>query len=465
MTPDIEPDIQPHHRTTLSDWTTRLSLRTATGPWFDPIALYALKRWMFPLSRLWAAANAANGDVQAFLEAAPITDPKVDRVRIEDALVLVDEARLTAEATDVHWERTLFSESEINNYELRLAERARRSRRHIFYAARRHFRFLRTSNTPLAKQRVETREVAAERFGHLIANKEPLAGVPQPMPRVEVSHAILRPDVTEQWLRFPSPSKTMNDTATAHVFTPVGVANPPTLIFGHGVCVETEHWKGLLDEVATLVAGGIRVIRPEAPWHGYRTPHGYYGGERIIEVFPSAAIEAFSAAIQEWAVLADWARKTSNGPLAFGGTSLGALTAQCAGEQSKAWPGRLRPDGLFLITHSANLLETIIDGDLTRLWGDPEKAQAMGWDADTAAQYLSLLDPGPYPAVPATNIVSVLGSRDRVTPFASGKDLLDRWGVPDANRFIWWRGHFSVPTTLVHDDAPVRKFCSIMNRL
>ena len=452
-------------RHSLSELTWKWSRRTATGPWFDPIALIALKRWMFPLSRLWAAANAAEGDVDAFLAEVPITQSKFDRDRIQSALALTDEARTVANATDAQWEDVFFGKSDTSNNQRRLAERARRGRRHAFYITRRHFRFLRTNDTPLAKQHVETPEHAAARFGDLLAKKAHLAPAPNPMPSIEVSKILTHTDFNEQWLRFASPSQVMNDTATAHVYSPAGVENPPTLIFGHGVCVEPEHWRGLLDEVATLVAGGVRVIRPEAPWHGYRTPKGHYGGERLIEVFPSAPIDAFSAAIQEWAVLADWAKQTSSGPLAFGGTSLGALIAQRAAHESRHWPGRLAPDGLFLITHSGNILETIMEGDLTRLWGDPEHARAVGWDFETATHYLERLNPGPYTPVPGANIVSVLGSRDRVTPFASGKELLDRWAVPDANRFIWWRGHFSIPTTLVHQPGPVHHFCKVMHRL
>ncbi len=456
---------QPAKRHSLTAWTKHLSRRTATGPWFDPIALFALKRWMFPLSRMWAAANAAHGDVARFVEEVPITKTNLDQARVEDALALTDEARTVAIATDTEWNRVFFGDAETSNVQRTLMERARRGRRHAFYATRRHFRFLRTSEIPLAKQRVITPDAAASQYADLIAGKVQLAPVPIPIPNIEVSRTISRAKVTEHWLRFQSPSSVMNDRATAHVYTPVGVVNPPTLIFGHGICVETEHWRGLLDEVATLVAGGVRVIRPEAPWHGYRTPNGYFGGERLIEVFPSAPIDAFAAALQEWAVLADWAKQTSTGPLAFGGTSLGALMAQRAADESQYWPTRLTPDALLLITHSGNLLEAIMEGDLTRLWGNPEIAQAQGWDEELAARYFDKLNPGPYARVPGKNIVSVLGSRDRVTPFASGKALLDRWAVPEANRYIWWRGHFSIPTSLIHQPEPVHHFCEIMNAL
>lgn len=460
---------QPAPPHSLTVWTRRLSRRTASGPWFDPIALYALKRWLFPLSRLWASAAVSGGDVTRFLDEVPIAAPearvKLDHARIQDALELTAETRLVSGATDAEWDNVFFGDAETSNAQRRLLERARRGRRHAYYAARRHFRFLRTKQIPLAKQVAQTPHDALAYHSDLLAGKVALAPLPDPMPKIEQSRTIARDTVTEHWLRFRSPSTLMDDPVSAHVYTPVGIKNPPTLIFGHGICVEPDHWRGLLDEVATLVAGGVRVIRPEAPWHGYRTPAGYYGGERLIEVFPSSPIDGFSAALQEWAVLADWAKQTSSGPLAFGGTSLGALIAQRAADESRHWPARLVPDALFLVTHTGDLLETILKGDLTRLWGDPEVAQSLGWDEALAERFFGLLNPGPYTQVPGKNIVSVLGSRDRVTPFASGKALLDRWGVPNANRFIWWRGHFSIPTSLIHQHGPVHHFCKLMHQL
>ena len=62
----------------------------------------------------------------------------------------------------------------------------------------------------------------------------------------------------------------------------------------------------------------------------------------------------------------------------------------------------------------------------------------------------------------ARNIVSVLGQYDHVTPFASGLELMDAWQVPAANRFIWKRGHFSVPMTMIRNNKPLHKFREIM---
>ena len=63
------------------------------------------------------------------------------------------------------------------------------------------------------------------------------------------------------------------------------------------------------------------------------------------------------------------------------------------------------------------------------------------------------------------NIITVLGSRDTVTPYASGKALIDDWRVPAENRFIWRRGHFSVPLRMIRDDAPLIRLRDLLERL
>jgi hypothetical protein len=177
---------------------------------------------------------------------------------------------------------------------------------------------------------------------------------------------------------------------------------------------------------------------------------------------PGGLFDAFSGAAQEWAVLAEWARRTSSGPLAYGGTSLGALIAQFAAEKIGARSEALRPDGLFLITHSGRMTDATFQGDMANLLGVSLDAEANGWSRARIEQGLGLLDPSLLPAVKPDKIVTVLGRRDRITPFASGLSLIDSWGVPDENRFVWDRGHFSMPLTMIRNPAPVVRFREVM---
>ena len=225
-------------------------------------------------------------------------------------------------------------------------------------------------------------------------------------------------------------------------------------------CVEFENWHGLIHEANTLCMAGFRVIRLQAPWHGRRTPIGSFGGERLVTHFPVALLDGFAGALQEWAVLADWSRRTSRGPLAFGGTSLGAQMAQLAADCAANGPEHLCPEGLFLVTHCGRMTDATVHGEMIEIFGTAQRqhARAKGWTHELLEAVLGRLDPSPRPPVPLERIVSVIGSRDRVTPFGCAVPLIDAWNVPAANRFIWDRGHFSMPMTLIRNARPVEQF-------
>ena len=40
----------------------------------------------------------------------------------------------------------------------------------------------------------------------------------------------------------------------------------PSLIFLHGIAMETEFWSGLMDPSLPLARRGVRLIRPGGPW-------------------------------------------------------------------------------------------------------------------------------------------------------------------------------------------------------
>ncbi|MEQ1713184.1 MAG: alpha/beta hydrolase family protein, partial [Hyphomicrobium sp.] len=432
-------------------------------PWFDGAALSLLRRYFFPLSRTWAAAHLADGRVEAFAPAGPGTRSPRDTAAAAKALIRFERARATAAALDAAWEHVFFGPHDFPQPYRSETEAARLAHRHAFNATRRHFWRLLGPDVPSVRLAVATPDEVDAVHGAALADAQPSFAPPSAWPPIAVSRTIPGRAGTDCWIRFPSPSARLGDMVTARVYAPIGVANPPTVIFGHGVCVEFDHWQGLVDEVDELVRGGVRVIRPEAPWHGRRTPAGYFGGERLISTFPMGLLDAMTGAVREWSVLAHWARTTSSGPLGFGGTSLGALTAQLAADRSHDWPAALRPEALLLITHCGHVGDAVLDGALTQLWGGPEVAAAKGWTEALARPYFTLLDPGRRPVMASRRIVSVLGRRDVVTPFAGGRDLVERWCVPADNTFLLDRGHFSVPMTLLGDAAPVRRFIAVLS--
>lgn len=462
-------DWRPHQRP--QDPTARLA-RGAMGlllahPYFDRVSLWALTHYFFPLSRLWAAATASEGVPGRFLSEVPLDASGIDLNKVKKSLLPIEAARATAAAADWHWEEAFFGGRKCGPEDLVALEAARRDNHHALNVLRRRFRYLLKHKVPAVRYDIPSPEAVAAEFSAALEDRMPFFAPPDPMPRVETSRRMPGTTGTEFWLRFASPSQHLGDRVYARVHEPDGVKDPPTLIFGHGICVEFDMWRGLVDEVDDLCRMGIRVIRPEAPWHGRRRPAGMYSGEPIVATAPAGPLHAFTGAMGEWSALIDWARQTGKGAVAIGGSSLGALMSLLCADISRYWPDRLRPDAMLLITHCGRQQDAWQDGVLAQIWKPDEAMTAKGWSQEMSGRYLPILDPDrtQTPVMKPENIVSVLGRYDRVTPYRSGLGLLDAWQVPPENRFLWRRGHFSVPMTLIRDTSPLRRFAEIMSRL
>jgi hypothetical protein len=435
-------------------------------PWFDALSLRLLSRWFFPLSRLWAAARMADGSIDRFYREVPMDPvPGMDD-RLREALDRFEGVREAVNAMEARWQEVFFGPDDVAVHHRVAVEAARRDRRHAYNMTRRHFRFLtKGRKIPMINWDTPTPEAVAADYADALRHPETAYAVPDTFPEVTVSRRVPGPVGDEFWIRFASPSARMGDTVYARVYEPTGVVDPPTIVFGHGVCVEFDHWHGLVDEVFELCRMGIRVVRPEAPWHGRRVPDGRYGGEAFIALAPRGALDIFAAELPEWAVMIDWCRRTGNGPVAVGGSSLGALASQLLATRAQSWPERLQPDAMLLITHCGRHEDAAVNGALARTWQIGEAMTAAGWTDDETHKYLSLLDPLDAPVMAPENIVSVLGSKDRVTPFTSGAPLVKKWGLPPENSFIWRNGHFTVPLALTRNPAPLIRFREIMERL
>lgn len=423
-------------------------------PWLDWVILQMLKRLFFPFSRLWAAARAARGDVDAFAQAAPLTRPIRYRAKLTRSLKIFERNRADINSVEYFWQKNFFGDSDLSAAQLTALEEARLHARSRYNATRRHFTHLRLWLATTVYPAFVSPKDFARRYDVEGPEFEDLFAPPSVMPDVETSRSIPTSSGRDYWIRFRSPAAHFDDDVYARVHEPIGVKNPPTMIFGHGICVEFDHWRNLVDPIAMLPRRGIRVIRPEGPWHGRRVPNGYYGGEMFLSSAPLGEFDYFTAQHKEWAVLMNWARKTGDGPVAFGGSSLGAQSAQMAAIRAKDWPEHLRPDALFLMTHCESVGDVATDSDLSDIWGLHEPLHNLGWTKELQKTQLAKLDPKGVPAVPPERIVSVLGRHDRVTHFASGEHLQDKWCLPDENRFNWPCGHFTVPLRLGRDSRP-----------
>lgn len=435
-------------------------------PWFDRFIAYLLERWFFPLSRLWAAARAAGGDVDEFVKHVPLNQPSASqRKKIRHALDYFERCRLKAFSTEQLWHDYYFGEADVPENRLPIVEEMRLDFRTAYNMSRRSFIALRKLVITSVFMDPPTPEQVAERFGANGESVESLFSLPAQFPEVEISRSLPTATGRDCWLRFPSPSQTLDDLVYARVHEPVGIENPPTLIFGHGICVEFDHYHQLIDEVTELTRMGVRVIRPEAPWHGRRVLPGHYGGEQLLSTTPDSMFNFLSAQHQEWATIINWARTTSTGPVAIGGSSLGAQTAKAIAVRASAWPAELQPDALLAITHSQHMYEAALEGSLSDIWNLGGSLRAKGWQKDTEKTWLAKLDPVGQPCMRGDHIISVIGDRDTVTPNTLVLGQLDDWGVPAANRFHYDRGHFTIPLGMINDDSVLVTFANMLREL
>ena len=373
--------------------------------WLEKPILYLLGTWFFPLSRLWAAARAANGSVDNFFAAVPMEPVEHKRAQIQKLLDNFQIKREQILTTEQKWREAFFSEQQLSPNQLLHAEQLRLIHRNEYNKTRRQFGWLRKYVKSSVADRFATPNEVEAIYGGEQAMPRNLFAVPKSMPNVQVSQSISKRHSRDYWLRFPSPSARMGDNVYARVLEPIGVANPPTLLFGHGIGVEFDHWRNTVDFLEYLPQLGIRVIRPEAAWHGRRVPDGFYGGEYFLSTTPLSGFDFFSAQLQEWTVLLDWARSTSSGALAIGGSSLGAQTAQMASMAANFWPQRLQPDALFLMTHCAHLWEVALDGNLADIWNLHHPMKELGWNRRTTEQLMQKLDPMSDPCMPPDRII------------------------------------------------------------
>jgi pimeloyl-ACP methyl ester carboxylesterase len=459
-----QPDAMQYKARPPRNWGRTLKGYAFGWAWFDPVSSWALRRLFVPSSLLWAAAEQAGTSVERFYDAAQLPKKAGNEKKLAEALVHTAAARAVAARKEAEWQKVFFGNGTEGPEARRTLEAERYAASHAYNLARRHFGFMLRNDPPKIKSQTQSLDEIAAIYGSRFERLS-LDGIAGGGTEIEVSKKIERTAGIDYWLRFQSPSALLGDTVYARVLEPHGVQNPPTIIFGHGICIEFDHWRGLIDEARTLRAEGFRVIRPVAPWHGRRRPQGSFGGQPMMARIPGGMFDAFTGAAQEWAVLAEWARSTSRGPLAYGGTSLGALTAQFAAEKIGERNERLKADGLFLITHSGRMTDATFDGDMANLLGVDLNTETNGWSREKIEQGLGLLDPARLPALDPKRIVTVLGKRDRITPYASGLSLIDSWGVPDENRFVWDRGHFSMPLTMIRNPAPVARFREVMASL
>ena len=426
-------------------------------PWFDRLALAGMVRGYFPLSRLWAAAEAAGDDVDLFAAEAPLAPlAGCRRSRAQAALAHALLLRGLAERAESDWRDALFAPGATRDPGEAEAERVKAS--YLSMRTRARFAFLRrrvpaVRFAPVAPQHLEAR------FGR--QRNDPAALFAPAAPAIRGSRALKRHGMVERWLRWPCAYDDIGGEGWAHVYEPEGGFDH-TMVMCHGLGIEADAWGEGLAMAPAFVARGIRVIEPEAPWHGRRRTVGLQAGEPFVARGPMGAIDLFAAHVPEVAALVRWARETGKGRVGIGGISLGALGTQLAVAHAAGWPAEARPDAALFITTTDRLEEVAWDGGFATGFGTAKAFAGVGWTRDKVAEWLPLTAPVGGPGIDPARIVMALGSADTITPYAGGAAFARRWEIPGENLFVSWQGHFSVPLGLARDPRPIERLVALL---
>ncbi len=428
-------------------------------PWIDGAALAALKRWYFPVSRLWAAANAAGTDPARFIAeiGAPLARPWSS-----DRLVrpLERTARLRAAAIEARdrWEEGLFRGGRGDPAELeRLRRRA--ATRHL--AARTVFSPLLLGNRPpLASWQISHPSAFRAELEAAAGDPCRLYAAAFDIDTVQASAPFETGGLRQRWLRAPTPAQRLvgwpaSQTVYARIVEPSGgSAATPTLVFGGGFGLEFDLLSGGADPDRRLVDLGWRVVSLVSPFHGLRAETGRYGGEPCIATAPRGTIDLIAGQAVETAMLIAWARARFGGKVALAGISMTSFVAQQVASHCHAWPAAARPDAVLLISHSGRMEEVAFGGALSAALGLDRALAAAGWSSGDLLHLSRLLDPADKPVLEPDRIVSALGTADRWLPFGDGLAVAERWGLPEANIFRYPVGHLGMPVRLMRDPAP-----------
>jgi hypothetical protein len=418
-------------------------------PWLDAVGRFTLPQFM-RVSRLWAAANVAAGDVGRFRAEAGLPTAG-SSFRLRRLLARHHRLQQAADAARQAWETAIFDAGAgsdaglLDDRRRRAAERHQKMRGAFSVAALRH-------RPARARWQIDPPP------GNPETTPAALYRAPIDAGSLEVSRSFVRDGLKEYWLRAPTPSPRLaarrgSETLYARVVEAADGAGGETLIFGGGLCMEFDQSMSGRDPSRRLAARGWRVIEVVSPYHGLRTMPGYFGGEPYLALTVSGTLDLLVGQALDTALLTAFARRRFGGTVSVSGISMGAYVAQQVAGHCHLWPAEAQPDAAMLISHSGRLENALYFGELASLFGVDRAVREAGWTRETLTPVARAIDPPDTPALAPSRIVSVLGETDRWVPYEDGLAFVRQWRLPEANIFRYRVGHLGMPVKLTRDPA------------
>ncbi len=429
-------------------------------PWFDRLTLRGILDWFQPLSRAWSFAEALDYDPAAYM--AGIGKPLPPGPGWERGLALLlrraEEQRQEWVAADRRWQEGYFG-ADTGGGDLVKLEAARMGAADRFMNARSLFLPLKLlGRLPPLSWDIATPEKLGTSFDGAAADPVGFLDPRQETAILRQTHSMIEGGVRHRWITVEGQPESDGAPLWARVIEPVDAVDPPTLVFLHGISMETDFWAGFNDAAMLAVKQGFRLIRAEGPGHGRRRAPGTFGGEEVLSTGPFGFISYISRHLREAALLIAWARGQGGGPVGLAGVSLGGLTAQKLACASRHWPDAYKPDALMLMVVSGRVSTLKMGGRLAGEMRLPERLAKAGWTDDLLRRYAPLVEPERDAPLPPERIFMLLGVEDEIMPIAEGRALARDWRLPDENITIRPQGHFTAYLGLPAAPQPFFQF-------
>jgi hypothetical protein len=171
-------------------------------PWLDAVGLIGVVRWLFPLSRAWAAAGLAGDSVEIFRAETGVT---ADAARqVQPALDALLARRRAYEAAARRWEEAVFADAASDTASRVAAEKQRLRSAQAWMSGRSLFLPLHLrSGVPPVKWQFPTEDEVDARHGARLADSA--LAFPAPLPvAVQQSQPLPGAGGDTSWLRFPT---------------------------------------------------------------------------------------------------------------------------------------------------------------------------------------------------------------------------------------------------------------------
>lgn len=430
----------------------------ALGPGIDPALIWLLKRYHFPSSRLWAAANASDGDLDAFADRLPPRQAKRAAGAVaRQAFAAHGDAKAAAEEATAAWREVALGGQE---GDVAAAETRRRR------AASKHLATMMPLAAAVGRRGLPLVDWAMHPAAHAPPPPGPEAfAAPDDLNGVEPGAVYREGPMLRQWLSAPAETGLPGDMALARATWPADEEVRGAVIAGSGVGVDWDLYvraRPGYDFSAAFPYHGLAVLELVSPGHGLRLQRGRYGGEAFFAGAPTSAASLLRSQCREAARFIAWAKARWERPAGIFGLSMSSFAAQLVLSHSHAWPEAARPDGGFLLAHAGDLMG-VVKGKLSRALGVEPALREAGWTEESLEPWRQALMPLETPAIAGERIISVTGYLDRVTPFRDGGRLAGQWGLPKENRFRMPHGHMSLPRRLDLDDTPIKRFAEALS--